>query len=230
MVRVEWTAAGARIAAVTNPVSDVEFLGAVETADHIGVDVPFGWPAAFVGFVTAQHGDEQPAVLQDAAEWRRSLAYRTTDRWVATEFGKWPLSVSTDRIALPAMRAAALLAALRERGTPVDRAGGGRIAEVYPGVALRVWGLAAGRYKGASSSGSPALLHRLQAAAPWLDLAGHAPALSQNDDVFDALVCALIARAHALGRWHRPPATQLEQISREGWIVVPDCTLAELVS
>ncbi len=44
-----------------------------------------------------------------------------------------PLSVSTDRIALPAMGAASLLSRLPERA-PLD--GSGVIVEVYPAAAL----------------------------------------------------------------------------------------------
>jgi len=40
---------------------------------------------------------------------RNSLQFRETDSEVRRRIGRWPLSVSTDRIALPAMRAMALL-------------------------------------------------------------------------------------------------------------------------
>ena len=56
--------------------------------------------------------------------------------------GKRPLSVSTDRIAYTAMRCARILAVVGEAdGKPVDLAGGGRVAEVYPDAALREWGI-----------------------------------------------------------------------------------------
>ena len=38
----------------------------------------------------------------------------------------------------------------------------------------------------------------LRAAAPWLELGDHAQAMIENDDVFDAVITALIARAAAL--------------------------------
>jgi hypothetical protein len=40
---------------------------------------------------------------------RERLCFRVTDRFVHKELGPWPLSVSSDRIALPAMRTFALL-------------------------------------------------------------------------------------------------------------------------
>jgi len=55
----------------------------------------------------------------------------------------WPLSVSTDRIALPAMRAMALL----QRHKVKDRSGGPKFYEVYPAATLKNWGLTCRGYK-----------------------------------------------------------------------------------
>jgi hypothetical protein len=66
--------------------------------------------------------------------------------------GQLPLSVSTDRIAYPAMRIARLLGAVA--GEPVDRTGAGRIVEGYPAAALRVWGLPHPRVQGCSRQGA----------------------------------------------------------------------------
>lgn len=51
--------------------------------------------------------------------------------------GKYPLSVSSDMVALIAMRCATLLGKLGV----TDRSGG-KVVEVYPGASLRVWQLA----------------------------------------------------------------------------------------
>ena len=40
---------------------------------------------------------------------RDKLRFRATDKDIRKRLGKWPLSLSTDLIALPAMRAMALL-------------------------------------------------------------------------------------------------------------------------
>jgi hypothetical protein len=77
-----------------------------------------GWPDAFVTAVTAHHKGRggRAATSRTCASARRiGLVHRET-RWPA-------LSVSSDRIAIPAMRAAAVLSALAARGTPVGRAG-----------------------------------------------------------------------------------------------------------
>ena len=55
-------------------------------------------------------------------EARRLLRYRLTDRRFA-ETGRWPLSVSTDLIGVPALRAAAIQRRLVEEGLVVDRSG-----------------------------------------------------------------------------------------------------------
>lgn len=54
---------------------------------------------------------------------RRELRYRATDYRVRQITGRWPLSVSTDRIGVAAMRCASLLDSLAAQGAPVDRCG-----------------------------------------------------------------------------------------------------------
>ena len=55
------------------------------------------------------------------------------------KLGRWPLSVSSDRIAMPTTRAVRLLAETAASGETIDRSGGGRFVEVYPAAALSVW-------------------------------------------------------------------------------------------
>lgn len=228
IARIEWTPGAARVASITTPATDADVLAALPGAHAVGIDVPFGWPDAFTTFLSQHWEDAHHPVIAGQDAWRRDLSYRLTDRFVAERFGKWPLSVATDRIALPAMRAASLLAAIRDGGEAIDRSGGGRIAEVYPGLAVRLWELQAGSYKGAKAQGLAAAVDNLMQAAPWLDLGPWESQCRANDDVFDAVVAGLIARAHALGQWHRPEPAQLAQARREGWIVVPSCGLGAL--
>lgn len=101
--------------------------------------------------------------------------------------------------------------------------------EVYPAVALRQWGLAGSSYKGANRHALPALVDRLQEHAPWLELGSSEGLCRSSDDAFDALLAALVARAHALDLWHRPTDSQAHRASSEGWIVIPSGTLEELV-
>ncbi len=51
-----------------------------------------------------------------------------------------------------------------------------------------------------------------------------------SDDAFDAVIAALIARAHAIGGTHEVPPTLREQADREGWIALPSIPLEMIVS
>lgn len=123
------------------------------------IDAPFGWPTKFIETITAyQHDGFWPDPFDGNASVR-SLRLRATDRAVHAHLGLTPLSVSTDRIGIVAMRCARLLAAVQgELGQPVDRSGQDRILEVYPAAALRSWEISPatsedpGSYKGDSNA------------------------------------------------------------------------------
>jgi hypothetical protein len=116
------------------------------------------------------------------------------------------LSVSADRLAVPAFRAARLLCEWR-----ADRTGVGRFVEVYPRAARARFGLARTRS-----------IEELQERAPWLTLAlDQKLACGRNEDCFDALISALVARASALGLCEQIPDDLLESARREGWIALP---------
>jgi hypothetical protein len=55
-------------------------------------------------------------------DWRRTLAYRVTDKAVRDITHLVPLSVAADRIAHTAMHCAGLLAQLARKGQPVQSA------------------------------------------------------------------------------------------------------------
>jgi hypothetical protein len=128
------------------------------------------------------------------------------------------------------MRAAGLLGALAAAGTPVDRADG-TVVEAYPAAALKRWGLPHRCYKRAENqSALGALVDALLAALPDLHLPAEQDALCRaSDDALDAVVCALIARAAALGLTDAPPPELRALAEREGWIAVPGCSLRDLL-
>jgi hypothetical protein len=86
-----------------------------------------------------------------------------------------------------------------------------------------VWGLTYQRYKKAKGrTALTALVAELRAGAPWLIAErGVWSAAEASDDVFDAIVCAIVARAKALGRCHSFTAAHRETAAREGWITIP---------
>jgi Protein of unknown function (DUF429) len=212
-------------------ITDDTIVEQADRADKLGIDCPLGWPDAFVDFVTAHRaGNVGAPDTGRTHNWRQQLANRRTDFAVRDlGFGLTPLSVAADRIAWPAMRAAALLSRLAPDGPP-DRGGTGRVVEVYPAASLRVWGLPHRGYKGPSHSAElQALAGELRAKAPWLDLSGYETPFATIDHCFDAVVAALTTRAAALGLTHPPTDEQADAAAREGWIAVPNGSLADLV-
>jgi Protein of unknown function (DUF429) len=213
---IEWTAGRARVVDVACGQDDDALLERIAGVDKAGLDVPFGWPEAFVDHVARFHAGGAWAKTSVVA-----LRYRETDRVVAARTGRWPLSVSTDLIGVPAFRAAALLSRLGD----VDRTGAGRVVEVYPAAALRLWGFTAIGYKRREGRASlTTLLAELRRRTRgWLDLDGAARRLcGTSDDALDALVAALVARAATLNLCAPPPPEHTARAAREGWVALPD--------
>jgi hypothetical protein len=216
---VEWAGGRARVLHVACDQDDDTLLAHIARADKAGLDVPFGWPQAFVDAVGRFHaGAAWPEATLTA------LRYRETDRVVASRTGRWPLSVSTDLIGVPTFRAARLLSRLAAGGEKVDRSGGGRLVETYPAAALRLWGFRSTGYKRREGRASldqlwTALRRRTRG---WLELDTAARRLcGRSDDALDALVAALVARAAAVGLCEPVPALLMPQAASEGWIVLP---------
>lgn len=188
----------------------------IGTAGKVGIDVPLGWPLRFVDALTSyMKGGAWTAPHTD-----RELWLRATDRHVA-DWGRRPLSVSTDKISIPAMRAARLLTSAE---ASFDRAGGGRVVEVYPAASLKAWGFDHTRYKGTRGRAvREALVDRfIRMTATWIDITRQQRSACVDDDnVFDALICALTARAADLGLCDPIPAQHAEAARLEGWIALP---------
>jgi len=221
------------ITALSRPLSDDDIVAASADVDLVAIDVPLGWPDDLVdalGAHRAEHG--WPPATRSALppQDRIPLRFRETDRFIQAT-GHRPLSVSTDRIGVAAMRGARLQHLFREAGVEVDRTGtSGRIAEAYPAAALRVWGLPNTGYKGPAKV--PALRALTQAfAARCVELADRVQSALDgcDDDDFDALICAFIGRAVRHGLTTAPPSHQLPAARREGWIHIPTATVAEIV-
>lgn len=180
-------------------------------SDVIGVDAPFGWPEDFVSAVANWTADAWSPGVRDRFQ------FRETDRAVRERIGRWPLSVSTDRIALPAMRAMALL----HRHGVSDRSGNGQFFEVYPAASLYAWKLRCRGYKriDAECAGLRSdILSELRASLPWLEVPEN---YIDSSDSLDALVASLTARAAAQGLTIRPTSAQAAAARTEGWIHFP---------
>lgn len=214
---IAWSHGAAEVISLSaSGVEDEAILVLLERADKAGLDVPLGWPSTFVAAVTAHHA-QRPW----SGGSQHELRFRTTDRYVAEETGRWPLSVSSDLIALPAMRAAALMSGVRDGA---DRSGAGKFVEVYPAAALRRWGFVGHGYKSRAGSENraalvPAFRARTQA---WLHMSDEWWQMCLlSDDAFDAVIAGLVARAQALHRCDAFPESGRALVSREGWIALP---------
>lgn len=122
---------------------DAELLERLAEAEWVGIDAPFGWPEAMVDAVHAY-----ATTGQWPAPSKPEFRYLLTDRFAhdhvltETEQKLWPLSPSTDRIALTAWRLAGLREAAwkREALAPLSarlregRAAGERAADLVPGT------------------------------------------------------------------------------------------------
>lgn len=226
VAEVVWSDSRAEVRHIAKHADDDDIVLAAQRADIVGIDCPFGWPSAFVDFVTEHRAGAVAAREGQPIEWRRRLAKRETDLRVREMVsGAQPLSVSADRIAHVAFRCAALLAGLETSGVPVDRSGQtGKVVEVYPAASLRRWFDIGSGYKGAQNTRELSqLLDRLLDEAPWLEISDDHKALcASNDDAFDAVITALTARAAWAGLTEGPGSAERHAAKVEGWIAVPE--------
>lgn len=228
---VEWTGRRATLRELLTAADDDAIIEFALQADKTGIDCPLGWPDDFVAFVNDHHTGNVPTTVVDPAA-RLPLRFRATDLHLINQGLGRPLSVSTDLIGVCAMRAAGLLTALAKAGVEVDRSGvRGRVAETYPAAAIRHWSLGQGGYKGATKAASlNAMVDRLRTGLPQLRLDRHEESCRHSHDAFDAVMCALVARATTQYRCTAAiPRSLVQRARREGWIAVPTCGLPELL-
>lgn len=255
--RLSWEADGSvAIRSLDGGWSDERLLEIARDVDAIGIDAPFGFPQLIRRAISeyAESGRFPARPDEESVEeWSRRLRFRETDRFVNAHLLEhhglklWPLSVSSDRIAVAAWRCAHLLTQLSlETGRPLDRVGTGagvpkpRTVEVYPAAALACWALPYKGYK-PGAAGSPrsagaqarrddivdGLCARLGSA---LELgSGDRADLVGDDDLLDAFVAALVTRAAAKRATVEPRADQRAAAEEEGWIHLPSGPLSELV-
>lgn len=209
--------------------SNDDLRALIADAATAGLDAPFSWPVPFREALV-----EHPKTGAWPADYR-SLRYqlRATDLFV-DGIARRPLSVSTDRIGVTAMRCARLLQELAEdRGKHrLDLTGRDGIYEVYPAAALSARGAKAAGFdaEGYKTRSEPKvrrakLVESFAAAtADWL----HFPGAAQDecvtrDGALDSFIAALATRAAHLGRTRRPETVEQQQLAPiEGWVHVPE--------
>ena len=226
---IDWTSSSATVVDLQLGITDQPIVELASQVDKLGIDCALGWPQEFVAFMNQQSDASLSEHTFDGGmDWRRRLAYRETDRHVREITGRWPLSVSTDRLGLTAMRCSGLLSRLSASGVQIDRSGSGFIAEVYPGASLRLWGFVTAGYR-TSEDARAQLLSTLISTAPWLRIGSFEDMMISSSDAFDAVVAALATRAVAVGRYLSPTAEQYVLARQEGWITLPTGSFASLI-
>lgn len=188
----------------------------------VGIDAPLAWPVAFVDTIRRHHLGE---VVQAPGD-RRDLQLRLTDRLTHERVGHPPLSVSTDRIGVVALRAITLLPRLAhaQRRTPIGERpaidGTDAIIEAYPAGALASWGRRSRGYKRGAQAPE-----RRRDIVDWLstgiDLGEEGDRLVDSHDDLDAVLAALVTVWFSRGLTVEPTETERRSAAQEGWIHLP---------
>jgi predicted nuclease with RNAse H fold len=226
---IEFSGNKANLIYLEQGLDDQVLIAKTHDADKVGIDCPFGWPIQFSKFINSHQDLENQELIEGGMDFRRELSFRETDREIKRLTGRWPLSVSTDRLGLTAMRCAGLLSKYQAKGIEVDRAGSKLLVEVYPGATLRNWNFDTSGYR-VSSEARESLLQQLEQKAPWLEISNFGQQMIQSADCFDAVIAALAARAVYLGHYNKPTSAQIESARVEGWIALPTGQIKGLIA
>ena len=191
------------------------------------VDVPFGWPDGFSEFLTRHRNGPTalaPGEGSPGTPWT-GIAFRETDR-AARKDGAG-INVSFDKLGATAAAWSVVEYGLQQlTRIDLDRSGlTGRVVETWPTAAWRNWDFDS---RPASKAAWEATRERL-VGERVIYVGEHEQALSGSEHIRDALACALVARARALGLTLGPSSNVVDRARREGWIHLPrPRTLGEL--
>lgn len=242
LCEIRWSESEAIVERIELRVTDDRIIQCSNASFVTALDAPFGWPTAMVRAVSRwMPGGEWSRPSDTAFRLRATdeatrrivsdtLATRTAGSSAVTPVH--PLSVSSDKIAMAAWRVCGILSASGSNGTVVTEAlgqalsGRGTIIEAYPAAALALWGIERAKYKSSDEAGAArrramlaAITRQLPRSIVWKGAAE--ATCTATDHALDAFVCALVARAAALGHVHAVPDEQREAARNEGWIALP---------
>jgi hypothetical protein len=164
-----------------------------EAGGRVGIDVPLGWPRAFVDALAGL--PDTVAFVEHATTGAfpfEALRYRPTDVWIRdlrltgpTGRPVRPMTVSTDRLGAATMRWQAI-----RHGLPPDLVAA-TVVEVHPVAARAIWGLPRGEEQPAPGRFR---LELVRSRPPrQVERAG---GTDLNEHEQDAVVAALVAAAH----------------------------------
>jgi predicted nuclease with RNAse H fold len=224
---LDWDGGSPRLVSLLpSNVDDARICELAADADVTGIDAPFGWPIPFSDALTGySSGAPWPRTRPDGLWFRR-----TDERALAVAGGRPPLSVSSDRIARPAERAARLLTLLGSADRAAARDGSDDVIEVYPAGALRCWSVPADGYKRPTGIAARERIVAAVVAALGVEFdPDQHLALTGTDHATDALIASLVARAFAKGCVVRPEGPDQPIALIEGWLYLPVGSMSDLV-
>jgi predicted nuclease with RNAse H fold len=225
---IEWNKTQATLVDLQLGVNDETIVEAAGVVDKLGIDCALGWPIEFVEFLNNHANLGSTSFPDGGLDWRRRTSFRESDRHVREVTGKWPLSVSTDRLGLTAMRCAGLQGRLQQSGIEIDRSGSGKVVEIYPGASLRLWGFDTSGYR-ANEDARAELLTAIEHSVPWLNLGSYRELMIGSTDAFDAVTASLATRAAAINRYLPAPRDIRDIAKVEGWIALPTGSITDLL-
>ena len=219
--QIQWSNGRALVEAPIRPVDDDRLAELLVRRAPCGIDVPLGWPIPFVDALVAHQAFQSWPARRATVE----LAFRATDRWIAQETRRTPLSVSTDRIGRTALRVAKVMSEISADWPRTYRAGTvGGVVEVYPAAALARWGTRRYRYKSRARGATDLAAATTEfLTRPWLEFENEdcRELYTKDEDNFDAFIASLVARAHANGHCEPIPSEFEQAAGVEGWIALP---------
>jgi predicted nuclease with RNAse H fold len=240
LCELRWTESEAIVERLELGVTDDRIIERTNASLVTALDAPFGWPTAMVQAVSRwvpggewSRPSDTAFRLRATDEVTRQIVRDTLSRRTsAAREPVNPLSVSSDKIAMAAWRVCGILGALGSNCTVVTAALGAELTgqrhviEAYPAAALALWTIERADYKNTNAAGArrreamlAAILLQMKRRVRWSG--ADEATCTATDHALDAFVCALVARAAALGNVHPVPAEHHGAARIEGWIALP---------
>jgi hypothetical protein len=200
---------------IVSPIHQIVEWIESEGTTLLALDAPLGWPLPLSNILSRHEAGQLIHIKPDL------LFRRRTDLIVEEILGKRPLEVGADRIARTAHSALELLSKIGEiedRQIPLvwkhNQLPPLSAIEVYPSATLRTRSVKSEGYKGKDRvNARSSILEQIQ---NELDITTDKSVIVSDDNMFDAVICALAAFDFMNGECLIP--VDMELARKEGWI------------
>ncbi len=211
-----------RVVSIHRPATDDQIINESHGVAAIGIDSPFGWPISFAKFILKKQVSRDFLPINPSEA--NHLKYRFTDDYVRKHFDSLgknvkPLSVSTDKLGVVALRCVRLCQCLAAKYGDEFK-----IFEIYPAASLASWMTVKGSYK-SSTNPSISRENRIyiveELEKHGVDMSIRKDSFVNSDDDLDALLCALTCAVAFKEKTFLSPADMSKLTEFEGWIHFP---------